>query len=89
MDKVIEAVGNLLKEEKRKSYEEGLKENIEKLEKTSEKYKSLIWCIRQDGIENILEAMEKEAVNASQCHGIKVVPLHLFLEAVRSRRIKV
>lgn len=89
MENVIREVEILVKEEKAKSYEEGLKENIEKLERDSDKYKTLFWCIREDGIENLLRAMEKEAVDARDCRGIKVVPLHLFLEAVRSRRIKV
>jgi hypothetical protein len=32
------------------AYREGLKENINNLEKTSEKYKTLFWCIREDAV---------------------------------------
>lgn len=41
------------------SYKEGLTENIEALERTSEKYKTLFWCIRQDVIQHAVESYRK------------------------------
>ena len=37
------------------AYGEGLKENINNLEKTSENYKTLFWCIREDAVRECIE----------------------------------
>ncbi|MFA5990473.1 MAG: hypothetical protein WC803_12830 [Sphingomonas sp.] len=56
----LDMVRELIKKTREDAYKEGLKENIENLEKTSDKYKTLFWCIREDAVREALEQVEEE-----------------------------
>lgn len=55
-------IKQVIRQEREEAYKEGLNESIESMQKTDEKWKTLIWCIRQDG----REALLKEIIDLSE-----------------------
>lgn len=64
---MISTISDIIQSKTASAYKEGLTENIANLERTSEKYKTLFWCIRQDLKEQgYLEEAVASAVEARE-----------------------
>ncbi len=60
----------LCEEVAEKAYKEGLSENIEELERASEKYKTLLWCIHETEREKVKAAFKetRDAFHEDELH---------------------